>query len=60
MNTDRKKELREAKARRDEALQAAQAKHDEFVARLNEPGRMDRILAAAPEHGDVVELGSPL
>lgn len=61
MKTDREKELRETKAHRDaEVLREAQAKFDEFVARLNEPGEMDRILAAAPEHGQILKLGPTL
>lgn len=60
MKTDRKKELQDAKARRDaEVLREVQARFDEFVARLTEPGVMDKILKAAPEHGQVLELGPP-
>lgn len=60
MNTDRKKQLRDAKARRDaEVLQECKAKFDEFVARLNEPAVMDKILRAAPEHRQVLKLGPP-
>lgn len=59
MKTDRKN-LRDAKALRDaEVLREFQARFDEFVALLNEPNAMDKILKAAPEHGQVLELGPP-
>lgn len=60
MTADREEDFQDAKARQDaQVLQELQAKFDEFVARLNEPGAMDRILRAAPEHNQVFKLGPP-
>lgn len=58
MQADQKRKIREAKALGDaEVLAEFQAKFDKFVAELNQPGVMYRVLNATPEHGQVLTLG---